>query len=192
MIWLGRVIDFCGHFMIDVQYRYVPLLSKEEGEMWRVHVDWPPCSILGVTQASNEWAQETTFQFIQKRFIQILKTKSIILFKKMLPLFTIIILCFFFSFVFQCVYFVTRGISLIPKGVQDFFETKGFLWIFDWFFLTTKAFWPKVYEIFWEWIGVNSPRFVNWILFDMAQENKGASRKGFIYTLKSKGKNNIR
>ena len=42
-----------------------------------------------------------------------------------------------------------RGISLIWKSVRDFFGTKGFLRIFDGFFLQTKGFLPKAYEIFW-------------------------------------------
>ena len=41
-----------------------------------------------------------------------------------------------------------RGTSLIGKSVRDFFRTKGFIWIFDGFFLKTKGFLPKVYEIF--------------------------------------------
>ena len=41
-----------------------------------------------------------------------------------------------------------RGTSLIGKSVRDFFKTKGFIWIFDGFFLKTKGFLPKVYEIF--------------------------------------------
>ena len=35
------------------------------------------------------------------------------------------------------------------KSVRDFFRTKGFIRIFDGFFLKTKGFLPKVYEIFW-------------------------------------------
>ena len=42
----------------------------------------------------------------------------------------------------------TRGTSLIGKSVRDFFRTKGFMRIFDGFFLKTKGFLPKVYEIF--------------------------------------------
>ena len=42
-----------------------------------------------------------------------------------------------------------RGISLLRKSVRDFFRTKGFLRIFDGFFLQTKGFLPKAYEIFW-------------------------------------------
>ena len=42
-----------------------------------------------------------------------------------------------------------RGTSLIRKSVRDFFRTKGFIRIFDGFFLKTKGFLPKVYEIFW-------------------------------------------
>ena len=41
-----------------------------------------------------------------------------------------------------------RGASLIGKSVQDFFRTKGFIRIFDGFFLKTKGFLPNVYEIF--------------------------------------------
>ena len=41
-----------------------------------------------------------------------------------------------------------RGTSLIEKSVRDFFRTKGFKRIFDGFFLRTKGFLPKVYEIF--------------------------------------------
>ena len=41
-----------------------------------------------------------------------------------------------------------RGTSLIGKSVRDFFRTKGFTRIFDGFFLKTKGFLPKVYEIF--------------------------------------------
>ena len=41
-----------------------------------------------------------------------------------------------------------RGTSLIGKIVRDFFRTKGFIRIFDGFFLKTKGFLPKVYEIF--------------------------------------------
>ena len=44
----------------------------------------------------------------------------------------------------------TRGNSLIGKSVRDSFKTKGFIRIFDGFFLETKGFLPKVYEIFWE------------------------------------------
>ena len=44
--------------------------------------------------------------------------------------------------------FETRGTSLIGKSVRDFFRTKGFTLIFDGFFLKTKGFLPKVYEIF--------------------------------------------
>ena len=40
-----------------------------------------------------------------------------------------------------------RGTSLIGKSVRDFFKTKGFIGIFDGFFLKTKGFLPKVYEI---------------------------------------------
>ena len=40
-----------------------------------------------------------------------------------------------------------RGTSLIGKSVRDFFKTKGFLRIFDGFFLKTKEFLPRVYEI---------------------------------------------
>ena len=43
-----------------------------------------------------------------------------------------------------------RGTSLIGKSVRDFFRTKGFIRIFDGFFLKAKGFLPKVYEIFWE------------------------------------------
>ena len=39
------------------------------------------------------------------------------------------------------------GTSLIGKCVRDFFRTKEFIRIFDGFFLTTKGFLPKVYEI---------------------------------------------
>ena len=42
-----------------------------------------------------------------------------------------------------------RGISLLQKSVRDFFRTKGFLRISDGFFLQTKGFLPKAYEIFW-------------------------------------------
>ena len=35
------------------------------------------------------------------------------------------------------------------KRVRDFFRTKGFIRIFDGYFLKTKGFLPKVYEIFW-------------------------------------------
>ena len=35
------------------------------------------------------------------------------------------------------------------KSVRDFFRTKGFMQIFDEFFLKTKGFLPEVYEIFW-------------------------------------------
>ena len=42
----------------------------------------------------------------------------------------------------------SRGTSLIGKSVRDFFRTKGFTRIFDGFFLKTKGFLPKVYEIF--------------------------------------------
>ena len=45
--------------------------------------------------------------------------------------------------------YCTRGISLLRKSVRDFFRTKGFLRIFDGFFLETKGFLPKAYEIFW-------------------------------------------
>ena len=41
------------------------------------------------------------------------------------------------------------------KKRTRFFRTKGFIQIFDGFFLKTKGFLPKVYEIFWEW---NAPR----------------------------------
>ena len=43
-----------------------------------------------------------------------------------------------------------RGTSLIGNSVRDFFRTKGFTRIFDGFFLKTKGFLPKVYEIFWK------------------------------------------
>ena len=36
-----------------------------------------------------------------------------------------------------------RGISLLRKSVRDFFRTKGFLRIFDGFFLQTKGFFAK-------------------------------------------------
>ena len=41
-----------------------------------------------------------------------------------------------------------RGTSLIRKRIRDFFRTKGFTRIFNGFFLKTKGFLPKVYEIF--------------------------------------------
>ena len=41
-----------------------------------------------------------------------------------------------------------RGTSLIGKCVRDFFKTKGFKRILDGFFLKTKGFLLKVYEIF--------------------------------------------
>ena len=41
-----------------------------------------------------------------------------------------------------------RGTSLIGKSVRDFFRTKGIIRIFDGFFLKTKGFLPKLYEIF--------------------------------------------
>ena len=41
-----------------------------------------------------------------------------------------------------------RGTSLIGKSVRDFFRTKGFIRIYDGYFLKTKGFLPKVYEIF--------------------------------------------
>ena len=44
----------------------------------------------------------------------------------------------------------SRGTSLIGNSVRDFCRTKGFTRIFDGFFLKTKGFFPKVYEIFWE------------------------------------------
>ena len=43
-----------------------------------------------------------------------------------------------------------RGISHFRKSVRDSFTTKGFLRIFGGFFLKTKGFLQKVYEIFWE------------------------------------------
>ena len=43
---------------------------------------------------------------------------------------------------------LARGTSLTRKSVRDFFKTKGFIRIFDGFFLKTKGFLPKVYEIF--------------------------------------------
>ena len=43
-----------------------------------------------------------------------------------------------------------RGISLLRKSVRDSPRTKGFLRIFDGFFLQTKGFLPKAYEIFLE------------------------------------------
>ena len=36
----------------------------------------------------------------------------------------------------------------IRLSVRDFFRTKAFIRIFDGFFLKTKGFLPKVYEIF--------------------------------------------
>ena len=44
----------------------------------------------------------------------------------------------------------SRGTLLIGKSVRDFSRTKGFIRIFEGFFLKTKGFLPKVYEIFWE------------------------------------------
>ena len=44
--------------------------------------------------------------------------------------------------------FHPRGTSLIGKSVRDFIRRKGFKRIFDGFFLKTKGFLPKVYEIF--------------------------------------------
>ena len=41
-----------------------------------------------------------------------------------------------------------KGVSLKGKRVRDFFRTKGFIGIFDGFFLKTKGFLPKVHEIF--------------------------------------------
>ena len=41
----------------------------------------------------------------------------------------------------------SRGTSLIGKSVRDFFRAKGFIRIFDGFFMKTKGFLPKVYEI---------------------------------------------
>ena len=40
-----------------------------------------------------------------------------------------------------------RGTSLIGKSVRDYFRTKGFIRICDGFFLKTKGFLPKVYEV---------------------------------------------
>ena len=37
----------------------------------------------------------------------------------------------------------TRGTSLIGISVRDFFRTKGFIRIFDGFFLKTKGFYPR-------------------------------------------------
>ena len=45
--------------------------------------------------------------------------------------------------------FVDEGQFTYWKSVRDFFRTKGFIRIFDGFFLKTKGFLPKVYEIFW-------------------------------------------
>ena len=41
-----------------------------------------------------------------------------------------------------------RATLLIGKSVGDFFRTKGFTRIFDGFFLKTKGFLPKVYDVF--------------------------------------------
>ena len=41
-----------------------------------------------------------------------------------------------------------RGTSLNGYSVRDFFRTKGLVRIWDGFFLKTKGFSPKVYEIF--------------------------------------------
>ena len=59
----------------------------------------------------------------------------------------------------------TRGTSLIGKGVRDVFRAKGFIQIFDGFFLKTKGFSPKVYEIFGSEmpLGEVSPIFLGYI-----------------------------
>ena len=41
-----------------------------------------------------------------------------------------------------------RGTSVNGQSVRDFFRTNGFIRMFDGFFLKTKGFLPKVYEIF--------------------------------------------
>ena len=41
-----------------------------------------------------------------------------------------------------------RGTSLMGKSVRDFFGTKGFIQIFDEFFVKTEGFLPKLYETF--------------------------------------------
>ena len=51
-----------------------------------------------------------------------------------------------------------RGTSLIGKSVRDFFRTKEFIRIFDGFFLKTKGFLSKVYEIFWSEMPLAHPR----------------------------------
>ena len=43
-----------------------------------------------------------------------------------------------------------EGHFTLSKKRMRFFRTKGFLRIFGGFFLKTKGFLPKVYEIFWE------------------------------------------
>ena len=55
-------------------------------------------------------------------------------------------------------WFLSRGTSLIGKRGRDFSRKKGFTRILDGFFLKTKGFLPKLYEIFWEW---NAPRFLS-------------------------------
>ena len=42
------------------------------------------------------------------------------------------------------------------KAYEIFFRTKGFLRIFDGFFLQTKGFLPKAYEIFWSEMPLDS------------------------------------
>ena len=44
---------------------------------------------------------------------------------------------------------ITEGQFTYWKSVRDFFRAKGFIRIFDGFFLKTKGFLSKVYEIFW-------------------------------------------
>ena len=73
-----------------------------------------------------------------------------------------------------------RGTSLIGKSVRDLFRTKGLIQIFDRFFLKTKGFLPKLYEIF----GSEMPLGIKRIDL-LAILKKNLNRMTLVYILKN-------